>query len=66
LPQVEHPVLGPLTHPGIVPKLSSTPGEIMHSGPNLGENTRDVLMAELDYSASEIDQLIAKKIVFCS
>ncbi len=64
LPQIEHPILGPLTHPGVVPKLSSTPGEILRSGPNFGEDTRDVLRQELNYSQEQLERLEAQKIIF--
>jgi crotonobetainyl-CoA:carnitine CoA-transferase CaiB-like acyl-CoA transferase len=64
LPQIDHPTLGPLTHPGVVPKLSSTPGEILRSGPNFGEDTRDVLRQELNYSQAQLESLEAQKIIF--
>jgi crotonobetainyl-CoA:carnitine CoA-transferase CaiB-like acyl-CoA transferase len=66
LPQVEHPVLGPLTHPGVVPKLSTTPGEIVRSGPNFGEDTRAVLQQELNYSHAQLEKLEAEKVIFSS
>jgi len=46
----------PLKVPGIVPKLSATPGRIRTAAPKLGEHTGDVLR-ELKYSALEIEQL---------
>jgi crotonobetainyl-CoA:carnitine CoA-transferase CaiB-like acyl-CoA transferase len=42
--------------PGIVPKLSETPGEVRWQGPALGEHTSSVL-AGLGYDASEIERL---------
>lgn len=65
LPEVPHPLLGMLTHPGIVPKLSATPGKIVHSGPNLGQDTRGVLAHELGLSSAEIDALVASGVVGC-
>ncbi|MBS9476564.1 CaiB/BaiF CoA transferase family protein [Ancylobacter radicis] len=44
--------------PGIVPKLSETPGSVNWLGPRLGENTADVL-AGLGYGAAEIEALLA-------
>ena len=46
----------PLKVPGVVPKLSATPGRIRTAAPKLGEHTGDILR-ELKYSAFEIDQL---------
>jgi crotonobetainyl-CoA:carnitine CoA-transferase CaiB-like acyl-CoA transferase len=42
--------------PGIVPKLSETPGEVRWQGPTLGEHTSSVL-AGLGYEQSEIERL---------
>jgi crotonobetainyl-CoA:carnitine CoA-transferase CaiB-like acyl-CoA transferase len=63
LPEVPHPLLGMLTHPGIVPKLSATPGKILHSGPDLGQDTRSVLERELGLSPAQIDDLVARGVV---
>ena len=52
----------PLKVPGIVPKLSATPGEIEWSGPELGEHTAAVLAAH-GYSASEIAGLKERKAI---
>ena len=46
----------PLKVPGVVPKLSATPGRIRTAAPKLGEHTGDILR-ELKYSAFEIEQL---------
>lgn len=40
--EVEHPTIGTLKMPGIVPKLSRTPGHVAFAGPALGEHNRDV------------------------
>jgi formyl-CoA transferase len=41
--------------PGIVPKLSETPGECEWVGPQLGEHAQ--VLQELGYDASQIAQL---------
>ncbi|MBN3752564.1 CoA transferase [Paraburkholderia sp. Tr-20389] len=42
--------------PGIVPKLSETPGEVRWQGPALGEHTSSVL-ADLGYEPGDIERL---------
>ncbi|HEX9218717.1 MAG TPA: CaiB/BaiF CoA-transferase family protein, partial [Gemmatimonadales bacterium] len=49
----------PLKVPGIVPKLSATPGEIEWIGPELGEHTAAVLAAH-GYSGTQIAGLKAR------
>jgi len=52
----------PLKVPGIVPKLSDTPGDIEWVGPGLGEHTETVLAAH-GYAREEIAALRARKAV---
>ncbi|WP_295528485.1 CoA transferase [uncultured Pseudacidovorax sp.] len=51
-----------LTVPGIVPKLSATPGRVRSSAPRLGDDT-DAVLAEAGLSASQIAQLREKGII---
>jgi len=48
--------------PGIVPKLSDTPGGTKWIGPRLGEHTGEVLGA-LGFGAAEIEALKARGVV---
>ncbi|MCY1433540.1 crotonobetainyl-CoA:carnitine CoA-transferase [compost metagenome] len=48
----------PFKMPGIVPKLSDTPGSTEWIGPELGEHT-DSVLAELGYDAARIAGLRA-------
>lgn len=57
LVQVAHPVLGHTTQTGIVPRFSATPGNIRHTGPNLGADTSSVLSQTLGLSAGRIAEL---------
>jgi len=52
----------PLKVPGIVPKLSATPGAIRSPAPKLGEHTDQVLQ-ELGYGAKAIQELRQSKII---
>ncbi|MGA7984856.1 MAG: CaiB/BaiF CoA-transferase family protein [Burkholderiales bacterium] len=52
----------PLKQPGVVPKLSATPGEIRRAAPKLGEHTDEVL-GEAGYTKAEIAALRAKGIL---
>lgn len=53
---------GSLKVPGVVPKLSATPGDFAGGGPRLGEHTDDVL-SELGYAESAIADLRARGII---
>ena len=48
--------------PGIVPKLSETPGRVRSSAPGLGDDT-DAVLAELGCNAETIAALRRKKVV---
>lgn len=48
----------PVKMPGVVPKLSQTPGGVSWLGPKLGEHTAPVLAA-LGYGTEEIEALVA-------
>jgi len=43
--------------PGIVPKMSLTPGSIEWAGPKLGQHTKEVLSEKMQLSAKEIEKL---------
>ena len=52
----------PLKVPGIVPKLSETPGAIRSPAPKLGEHTEEILSA-LGFSPAEISELREKEVI---
>lgn len=54
--EVEHPRLGKVKVPGVVPKFSETPGRIRHRAPELGEHTA-VILANLGYTEERIAML---------
>jgi formyl-CoA transferase len=53
---------GPVSLPGIVPKMSATPGATRWLGPELGQHTREVL-ARIGVSDSEYERLRAAGVV---
>lgn len=56
-------VLGELRMPGVVPKLSDTPGSVRSTGPELGEHNTDVYGNLLGLSAEGIAELAARGII---
>lgn len=60
---VEHPRLGKMKMPGIVPKFSETPGSIRNIGPDVGENNADILKGLVGLSDEEIDELEKDNII---
>jgi formyl-CoA transferase len=61
--EVNHPRLGKVKMPGIVPKFSETPGAVRKIGPDLGEHNQEILGQLLGYSEEEISRLRENKIV---
>jgi crotonobetainyl-CoA:carnitine CoA-transferase CaiB-like acyl-CoA transferase len=59
---VEHPEFGRIKVPGIVPKLSKTPGSVQWLGPKLGEHNLDVLR-QIGLSDEQIEQMAAKGVI---
>jgi formyl-CoA transferase len=55
--RMHHPVLGEFPMQNVVPKLSSSPGEVRWVGPELGEHTDQVLGGVLGLSHSAIAAL---------
>ena len=51
-----------LTVPGIVPKLSATPGQHRRNAPQVGQDTEQVLQ-EIGLTAAQIQALKARGIV---
>jgi formyl-CoA transferase len=54
-----------LAVPGVVPKLSETPGEHRRNAPRLGQDTDDVLR-ELGISPAQVSELKRRGIIAAS
>lgn len=63
LVEVEHPKLGKLKIPGIVPKLSKTPGSVESAGPSLGQHNEQIYCGLLGYTREELAKLEEEKII---
>lgn len=61
--EVEVDGIGKLKVPGIVPKLSETPGDIDWVGPRLGQHNEEVLKDTLNLSNEDIEALIDQGII---
>lgn len=62
LVEIDHPKLGNLTVPGVVPKFSRTPGAVRRAGPMLGEHNEEVY-AELGLSAEDLAALEERGVI---
>ncbi|MBV1879838.1 MAG: CoA transferase [Pseudomonadales bacterium] len=58
--QIQHQTEGTIRTTDIPVQYSKSPGDIRRLAPNLGEHTEQIL-AELDYSSTEIQQLLDSK-----
>lgn len=61
--RLPHTELGEVVVPGVVVKLSDTPGQIRRLGPELGEHTTDVYRELLELSDEELAGLRARQII---
>jgi CoA:oxalate CoA-transferase len=61
---VHHHTLGTLPLVNTPVKLSRTPGGIQGSSPDMGADSHDVLRAELGLGDAEIDDLVARQVVW--
>ena len=62
--KVDHPQLGEFPMPGIVPKLSRTPGEVKHAGPEaMGKHNNDIYSGLLGFDEDRLEELKKKNII---
>ncbi|MFB4165339.1 CaiB/BaiF CoA transferase family protein [Alteribacillus sp. JSM 102045] len=61
--ELEHPRLGKIKTPGIVPKFEKTPGSVRNLSPDLGENNEELLSSMLGYSDEQIAELKEKGVI---
>lgn len=63
LARIKEDGLGEVVVPGVVPKLSETPGRLTNLGPPLGNATYEVMRELLELSAAEIADLRKNRII---
>lgn len=63
LTRVDVPGVGDVVVPGVVPRLSATPGRIDSLGPRLGESTVDILTSLLGLNDGDIAALRKHKVI---
>lgn len=63
LAHLHEPELGEVVVPGVVPRLSETPGRISGLGPRLGNATAEVMTSLLGLPTAEIERLRQKRII---
>lgn len=61
--EVEHPRLGKIKVPNVVPNFSDTPGAIRHRAPELGEHNEEILGGKLGLSEAEMADLKTKGVI---
>lgn len=61
--RLPHPKLGEIVVPGVVPKLSTTPGHVRRLGPELGEHNAEVYGSLLGLGADEIERLRRAEVI---
>jgi crotonobetainyl-CoA:carnitine CoA-transferase CaiB-like acyl-CoA transferase len=61
--RLPHPKLGEMIAPGVVVKMSDTPGSVRTIGPELGQHTDEVLTALLGMTGDEISELRAAQVI---
>lgn len=60
---IDHPRLGSIKIPGVVPKFSKTPGRIRHRAPDLGEQNDHIYREQLGISDEELTRLKKKGVI---
>jgi formyl-CoA transferase len=60
---VMHRQFGDLRMQNVAPKLSDTPGRVLHAGPLLGEHNAEVFERILGLSESELAELVQKGVI---
>lgn len=62
--EMQDPEIGPIPAPGIIPKLSDSPGQALYTGGwHIGQDNQEVMGKYLGLSPQDIDDLTAREII---
>ena len=61
--EVDDPILGPTRMPGVVPRLSESPGRVEHLAPTLGQHNEEVYGELLGLGAAELAALSEEGVI---
>ena len=61
--EIDDPILGATKMPGVVPRLSDSPGRVERLAPTLGQHNEEVYGELLDLSAGELAALIEEGVI---
>lgn len=61
--EVLHPTLGMVTTPAVTPRLSVSPGDVKHLGPELGEHNEEVYGGILKLTPDEMESLRSDEVI---
>ena len=61
--EVDDPVIGKVKMPGIVPRMSESPGRVDHLAPSLGQHNQDVYGELLGYDRGKLAALREEGII---
>ncbi len=61
--EIDHPRLGSIKIPNVVPRFSQTPGAIRHRAPELGEHNEEILCQQLGLTLDELNRLKEKGVI---
>lgn len=64
LVDVPHDTLGTVTVPGVVPRLSATPGKVRSSGGSVGRDTEIVLTTLAGLTPDEVERLCKQGVIY--
>jgi formyl-CoA transferase len=61
--KLTHPEFGELAMQNVCPRLSSTPGEVRHVGPKLGEHNDEIYRGLLGLDHTELERLSSSGVI---